>query len=205
MAGSRDRCSSACASTAGNARVRPSTGAGFSIDRCRASRLEKSKSAVRHCSTLTGSKSCASIFLTSSSSNGSTCPVTPKVPSRRCRPARPAIWPSSAGRKVPELIAVEFAVLGEGDMVNVEIEAHADRVGGDQIVDIAGLVELDLGIAGARAERAQHDRGATALAPHQLGDGVNLVGREGDNRRAAAAGGSVSSGRHRQDATAADA
>ena len=33
MLGSRDRCSSACASTAGSARVRPSTGAGRSIDR----------------------------------------------------------------------------------------------------------------------------------------------------------------------------
>ena len=51
---------------------------------------------VRHCSTFTGSKSCPSIFSTSSSSSGSTWPVTPNVPSRRCRPARPAIWPSSA-------------------------------------------------------------------------------------------------------------
>ena len=52
--------------------------------------------AVRHCSTFTGSKSWASILLTRSSASGSTCPVTPNVPSRRWRPARPAIWPSSA-------------------------------------------------------------------------------------------------------------
>ena len=57
ISASRDRCSSACASTAGSARVRPSTGAGVSIERFSASRLEKSNVAVRHCSTFTGSKS----------------------------------------------------------------------------------------------------------------------------------------------------
>ena len=40
-----------------------------------------------------------SIFSTSSSSSGSTWPVTPNVPSRRWRPARPAIWPSSAAER----------------------------------------------------------------------------------------------------------
>jgi methionine aminopeptidase len=110
--------------------------------------------------------------------------VTPKVPSRRWRPARPAIWPSSAG-EVAELVAVELAVLREGDVVDIEIEAHADGVGGDQVVDVAGLVERDLRVAGARAERPEHDRRAAALAADQLGDGVDLVGREGDDGRAA--------------------
>ena len=48
--------------------------------------------------------------------------------------------------------AVELAQAGEGDMVDVHVEAHADRVGGDQEVDLAGLVERDLGVAGARAK-----------------------------------------------------
>ena len=43
ISGSRASCSSACASTAGSARVRPSIGAGVSIERRSASRLEKSK------------------------------------------------------------------------------------------------------------------------------------------------------------------
>ena len=74
-------------------------------------------------------------------------------------------------------------------MVDVEIEAHADRVGGDEIVDVAGLVERDLGVAGARRQRAEHDGGAAALAADQLGDRIDLVGGEGDDGGAAAAGG----------------
>ena len=38
-------------------------------------------------------------------------------------------------------------------------------------------------------ERAEHHGRAAALAPDQFGDGVDLVGREGDDGRAAAAGG----------------
>ena len=87
--------------------------------------------------------------------------------------------------ELAEAEAVEFLVGGEGDVVDVEVEAHADRVGGDEVVDVAGLVELDLGVAGARRERAQHDGGAAALAPDQLGDGVDLLGREGDDGGAA--------------------
>ena len=108
-------------------------------------------------------------------------PVVPKVPSFMCRPARPAICAISAGVSGRRRAAVELAQRGEGDVVDVHVEAHADRVGRDQVVDLAGLVHRDLGVAGARAERAQHHRGAAALAPHQLGDGVDLVGREGDD------------------------
>ena len=88
-----------------------------------------------------------------------------------------------------DLVAVELAVGGEGDVVDVEVEAHADGVGGDEVVDIAVLVELDLGVAGARRERAQHHGGAAALAADQFGDGVDLVGREGDDGASGAAGG----------------
>ena len=93
------------------------------------------------------------------------------------------------GGQAAVLVAVELAVGGEGDVVDVEVEAHADGVGGDEEVDVAGLEELDLGVARARAERAEHDRGAAALAADQLGDGVDLVGGEGDDGRARAAGG----------------
>ena len=40
-------------------------------------------------------------------------------------------------------------------------------------------------------ERAEHDGGAAALAADQLGDGVDLVGREGDDRRAAGQAGEL--------------
>ncbi len=89
------------------------------------------------------------------------------------------------GIELAELIAVEFAVGGEGDVIDVEIESHADGVGGNEIFDVAGLVERDLGVARARRERAEHHRGAAALAFDQLGDRIDFVGRERDDGGAA--------------------
>ena len=40
---------------------------------------------------------------------------------------------------------------------------------------------VDLGVAGARAERSHHHRRPAALAADQLGDGVDRVGGEGDD------------------------
>ena len=77
----------------------------------------------------------------------------------------------------PPLVAVELGQAGERDVAEVHVEAHADRIGRDQVVDLAGLVEGDLGVAGARAERAEHDRGAAALAAHQLGERVDVLRR----------------------------
>ena len=87
--------------------------------------------------------------------------------------------------ELAELIAVELAVGGEGDVIDVEIETHADGVGRDQVIDLAGLIERDLRVARARRQRAEHHRGAAALAADKLGDGVNFVGREGDDGGAA--------------------
>ncbi len=87
--------------------------------------------------------------------------------------------------ELAELVAVEFAVGGEGDVIDVEIEAHADGVGRHQIVDLAGLIERDLGVARARRQRAEHHRGAAALAADQFRDRVDLLGREGDDGGAA--------------------
>ena len=67
-------------------------------------------------------------------------------------------------------------------MIDVEIKSHADGVGRHQIVDFAGLVERDLGVARARRQRAQHDRGAAALTADQFRNGVNFICREGDDR-----------------------
>ena len=111
--------------------------------------------------------------------------------------------PDLLGIKPAQALAVELAQAGEGDMVDVHVEAHADRVGGDEEIDLAGLKEFDLRIAGARGKRAHHHRRAAALAADQLGDRVDLVGGEGDDRRCAAATASVSSARRRRAARSA--
>ena len=81
---------------------------------------------------------------------------------------------------------VELGEPGEGDMADIEVEPHADRVGGNDIVDLARLVERDLGIAGLRAQRPHHHRRAAAEAPQHLGNRIDLLGREGDDGAARA-------------------
>ena len=93
--------------------------------------------------------------------------------------------PQFGGREVAVLEAVELAGGSEGHMVHVHVEAHADRIGGDNIVHIARLVERDLGIAGAGRERPHDHSGTALLAADEFGHGVDHLGREGDDGRAA--------------------
>ena len=88
-------------------------------------------------------------------------------------------------REIAMALPVELAHAGEGDMVEIEIESHADGVGRHQEIDIAILIEGNLRIARARAKRAEHHRRAAALASHQLGDGIDVAGREADDGRTA--------------------
>ena len=87
-------------------------------------------------------------------------------------------------RQAAELIAVILAVGGKRDVIDVEIEPHADGIGGDEVIDLAGLEHRDLRVARARRQRAEHHRRAAVLAPDQLGDGVDFVRRERDDRGA---------------------
>ena len=78
-------------------------------------------------------------------------------------------------------MAVELDGARERDMVQIHVEAHADRVGGDKVIDLARLEQSDLRVPRARAERAQHHGGAAALAPDQLGQREHIGDRKGDD------------------------
>ena len=73
---------------------------------------------------------------------------------------------------------VELAQAGEGHMVHVHVQAHADGVGGHQEVHLPGLVQGHLGVAGAGRQGPHHHRRAPPLAADQLGDGVDILGAE---------------------------
>jgi hypothetical protein len=73
-------------------------------------------------------------------------------------------------------------------MVNVQVEAHADRIGGDQVVHLLRLVQGHLRIARARRQPSMHHGGAAAPVPQQLGDPVYLGHIEGDHGAAARQG-----------------
>ncbi len=77
--------------------------------------------------------------------------------------------------------AVELLEPGEGDMGHVHVEAHADGVGGDEIIDLAALEHGDLGVAGRGRQRAHHHRRTAAEPAQHLGQRVNLLGGEGDD------------------------
>ena len=85
-------------------------------------------------------------------------------------------------KQPPHPYSVEFGEPCKGDVVDVEIEAHADRVGGDDVIDLAILEQFDLTVAGFRAQRAHHHRRAAAKPPQHFGHGIDLLGTEGDDR-----------------------
>ena len=85
------------------------------------------------------------------------------------------------GGQAARAAAVEFADAGEGDMVEIHVEPHADRIGGDEVIDLARLEHADLGVARPRAQRAEHDRGAAALAADQLGQREHVGNGKGDD------------------------
>lgn len=82
---------------------------------------------------------------------------------------------------VADVLAVELAERGERDVLDVEVQAHADRVGGDEPVDLAGLEHRDLRVARARAERAEHDGRAALPRGDPIGDLVDVRHRERDD------------------------
>ena len=80
--------------------------------------------------------------------------------------------------------AVELGEAGEDDVVDVEVEAHADGVGRHQEVHLPGLVEAHLRVAGPRGEGAEHEGGPALLAAEAGRDLVELAHREDDDGRA---------------------
>ena len=100
------------------------------------------------------------------------------MPLRVARPARPAICANSAGVSRLKGSLSHSRSRSEGNVIDVKIETHADRVGGDQIIDVTGLEHRNLRITGARAKRSQHHRCPAVLASDQFGNGVNLVRRK---------------------------
>src|ERR1700730_14995051 len=67
--------------------------------------------------------------------------------------------------------AIKFVDSGKGDMVEIHVEPHADRVRRNKVIDLAGLKHADLRIACAGAERPENNRGPAARAPHDLSKG----------------------------------
>ena len=63
--------------------------------------------------------------------------------------------------------AVELGQPGKGDVIDIEIEPHADRVGRDDVVDLAALEERDLLVSRLKpsASPPPHCRGSATFRP----------------------------------------
>src|SRR5579884_2198539 len=83
--------------------------------------------------------------------------------------------------KAAVLPAVELAVGCEGDVIDIEIKPHADRIRRNDVVDVAVLKDTDLSVARARRKRAKDDRSPAALAADPFRNGVDVLGRESDD------------------------
>ena len=106
----------------------------------------------------------------------------------KCAIARMPPGPSSnlgqfGWRQLAVRSAIEFANLRKRHMVNIHIQSHANCIGRHQIIDGAGLIELDLRIARARAESAHNNRGAAFLLANNFGQCINIFDRKGGNGR----------------------
>ena len=98
------------------------------------------------------------------------------APARAAGDLRGLLRGQLAGR-----MAVELVQAGEGHMVHIHVQPHADGVGRHQEIHLAVLVHLHLGIAGARAEATHHHGASATAAADGLGDGIDFGGRESDH------------------------
>ncbi len=78
---------------------------------------------------------------------------------------------------------IEFLQRRKRHMVDIKVQPHANRIRGNQVINITVLVHLNLRVAGPRAKRTHHNGHATLLTAHQLGDGVKVINGKPNNRR----------------------
>ena len=181
ISGSRDSATSVSWSDASLPLTRPALGGG--AVRLSSSASMPEKSSPRRCASTArpAGRSCA--------------PPRPRRPRRTaagirwwCRGAVTHAAAGAAGDlrhlgrgEAARAVAVELAQSGEGDVIDVHVEAHSDGVGRHQEVHLPFLIKLDLGVPGARAEAAHHHRATAFAAADEFGDGVDLGGAERDH------------------------
>jgi len=86
-----------------------------------------------------------------------------------------------AGTELAVLEAIELSCGGKGDVIYIHVEAHVDGIGCHDVIHVTGLIEGDLGVAGARRQGAQDDGCTAILPPDEFGHGIDHLGREGDD------------------------
>ena len=97
----------------------------------------------------------------------------PPGPARNLRQLLRVEWPHPS--------PVEFCGGRKRDVLDVEIETHADGIGSNKVIHVAVLIQSHLGVPGARRQRPHHHRAATLLPPDQFRNRIDVFDREADN------------------------
>ena len=77
--------------------------------------------------------------------------------------------------------AIKLGQGRESDMLNIKVQTHPNGISGDQIVDIAILIHLNLRIACAGGKCAHDHRSTTLLAAQKLCNRIDIFNREPNN------------------------
>ena len=85
-------------------------------------------------------------------------------------------------REVAIYLPIELSGSGQRYVVDVEIQAHAYCVGGDEEIDVAVLEQCDLCVARAGAQSADHDGRTAALTANKFCQFIDFRGRKRDDR-----------------------
>ncbi len=85
-------------------------------------------------------------------------------------------------RQATVLLAVELACRREGDVIDIEVQTHANGISRHEITNVSRLIKSNLCVTRSWRQSAQDDGRASMLAPDELGDGVNVRRRKSDDR-----------------------
>jgi hypothetical protein len=66
-------------------------------------------------------------------------------------------------------------------MVEIHVKPHPDRIGGDEIIDLAGLEHTDLCVARPRAKRTENDGCSASLTADEFGEREHVCYRESND------------------------
>ena len=99
-------------------------------------------------------------------------------------PCPPSDLGQFVGHQIAHAAPIKFAQARKRDVTHIEVQTHADRICRHEEIDFAILVQINLRVARAWAERAHDNRASAPLATDQFRDCVEIIDRETDDRRA---------------------
>ena len=110
-------------------------------------------------------------------------PGDPKCAVLLSAPSPPRDLCQFIGRQGPHPTAIKFRQAGKGNVINIKVQPHPDRICRNQKIDLALLIHRHLRIACARRQRPHNNRSPAALPSNKLCNRIDVFNGKSDNRR----------------------